>query len=249
MKSISTLLLLLLMQGLFGAQLINTSDATVVPLANNQTVVVPLSSNDPNRLFVTGDKITEANCLAGFCNVRFDQSGSVYLTLTEAAKASTGFSVFIATEGDKHFTVVGLPTLSVGKTVQFTVAGGARHKKKESSKNASYHTMLIDLIRAMINHQQDGSVTDDLSVSELPLNHTIPARPGLVIQPMKLFTGGSFQGMVYHVQNHTDKPMTLTTSQFYQRDMVAGALSHPSLKPTEIGYFYGVMQTSEADDV
>ena len=234
MKSISTLLLLLLMQGLFGAQLINTSDATVVPLANNQTVVVPLSSNDPNRLFVTGDKITEANCLAGFCNVRFDQSGSVYLTLTEAAKASTGFSVFIATEGDKHFTVVGLPTLSVGKTVQFTVAGGARHKKKESSKNASYHTMLIDLIRAMINHQQDGSVTDDLSVSELPLNHTIPARPGLVIQPMKLFTGGSFQGMVYHVQNHTDKPMTLTTSQFYQRDMVAGPCRIRHLNPPRL---------------
>ena len=76
MKKI-TVLASLFLTGLAQANLVNQSDATVINLTNNQTVAVPLSSTDPNRLFVAHDKITEANCLAGFCNVRFDENDQI----------------------------------------------------------------------------------------------------------------------------------------------------------------------------
>jgi conjugal transfer pilus assembly protein TraK len=248
MKKISVLVGLLF-GSLAHANLVNKSDATVINLTNNQTVVVPLSSIDPNRLFVAHDKITEANCLAGFCGARFDQSGSVYLTLGEAAKHSSGFSVFVTTENDKHFTIVGMPTPTVSKTIEFTVTGGSSLKATTFEKNTPYQEMLVSLIRAMINDQKGEALPHGLSASDIPIGKNLqPNAKGILIHPIKLFTGGLFQGLVYLVKNNTTNTVNLTTQQFYQHSMVAGALSHTQLKPTEQGYFYGVIQSSEADN-
>jgi len=172
----------------------------------------------------------------------------VYLTLTEASKYSSGFSVFVTTENDKHFTIVGMPTLSVGKTVQFTVTGGGSLKATAFEKNTPYQEMLVIMIRAMINDQQGEALPHGLSASNIPIDKkTQPNAKGLVIHPIKLFTGGDFQGIVYSIKNNTANTVNLTTQQFYQQSMVAGALSQTTLKPTEQGFFYGVIQSSEAD--
>lgn len=228
------------------ADIVNKTDAKAISLNNHQTVIVPLSSVDSNRLFVHHDKITDAHCLTGFCDIHFNASGGIYLTLGQAAKYSSGFSVFIATEQDKHFTVIGMPTNEVGQTIAFTVTG-TTNKATPFEKNTPYQAMLVRVIRYMINPDQK-DVTEGLTMTELPIDKTLkPNRQGLLVQPVKLFNGGVFNGIVYAIQNHTEKPITLTTQQFYQKTMVAGALSHTVLKPTEQGYFYGVMQSEDSD--
>ena len=228
------------------AEVVNKTDARAIQLNNHQTVIVPLSSVDPNRLFVHQDKITDAHCLTGFCDIHFNPSGGIYLTLGQAAKYSSGFSVFIATEQDKHFTVIGMPSNEVGQTVAFTVTG-TTNKATPFEKKNPYQAMLVSIIRQMINSDQT-PLSEGLTMTVLPRDKTLkPNQQGLLIQPVKLFNGGVFNGIVYAIQNHTPAPMTLTTQQFYQKTMVAGALSHTVLKPTEQGYFYGVMQSEVSD--
>lgn len=229
------------------ANIIDKADAQSIHLNNHQTVVVPLSNADPNRLFVHHDKIIEANCLTGFCEVNFDPSGSVYLTLGQAARFSSGFSIFITTENEQHFTVIGMPKNDVGQTIGFTVAGSA-NKASTFEKHNPYPVMLVSFIKQMMNHNKGNASTEDLTVVELPLDQKTTANPqGLWIEPIRFFHGGVFQGIVYQIQNKTEAEITLTTQQFYQKSMVAGALSHTRLKPTATGYFYGVIQSEDSD--
>ena len=231
------------------ADIVDKTDATVIQLKNNQTVVVQLSNTDPNRLFVQNDKINNANCLQGFCGVSYDPSGSVYLTLGEAARYSSGFSIFLSTESGRHFTLIGMPERAVGKTVEFAISGGTSIKAREFEKKTPYQEMVVKIITAMINHR-DGDerepLNDGWTVADIPNDQNVkPDQKGLLIQPIQIYTGGLFQGIVYAIKNATDKPVSLTTKQFYQRSMVAGALSHMVLKQGEIGYFYGVIQSDK----
>ncbi|WP_116964217.1 type-F conjugative transfer system secretin TraK [Fastidiosibacter lacustris] len=237
------------------ANIIDKTDAMVIPLKNNQTVVVQLSNSDPNRLFVENDKINNANCLQGFCGVSYDPSGSVYLTLGEAARYSSGFSIFLSTESGRHFTVIGMPERAVGKTVEFSISGGSSVKAREFEKKTPYQEMLVQIITMMINYRDGEPLTDGWSVVDLPNDQkdknnknkqkVEPDQQGLLIQPVQIFSGGIFQGIVYAVKNTANTPANLSTKAFYQRSMVAGALSHKVLKQGEVGYFYGVIQSEQ----
>ena len=226
--------------------IVDKADAMVVKLNNNQTVVVQLSNSDPNRLFVKNDKINSANCLQGFCGVSYDPSGGVYLTLGEAARYSSGLSIFLSTESGQHFTVIGMPVRTVGKTVEFSISGGSSVKAREFEKKTPYQEMLVQIITAMINYREGEPLSDAWTVTDIPNDQSIePDQKGLLIQPIQIFTGGLFQGVVYSVKNATDEFVRLTTKQFYQRSMVAGALSQMGLKKGEMGYFYGVIQSDQ----
>lgn len=251
MKMKTLVLSAFMMMGLGGVAyadnaIVDKTDATVIQLKNNQTVVVQLSNSDPNRLFVQNDKINSANCLQGFCGVSYDPSGSVYLTLGEAARFSSGFSIFLSTASGKHFTIIGMPERAVGKTVEFTISGGTSVKAREFEKKTPYQEMLIQIITMMINYRDGEPLTDGWSVTDIPNDQKVKSdQQGLLIQPVQIFSGGIFQGIVYSVKNMANTPANLTTKQFYQRSMVAGALSQMVLKKGEIGYFYGVIQSEQ----
>jgi len=250
-KNIKTQVAAALMMGMSSfsyadSAMVDKADAMVVKLNNNQTVVVQLSNSDPNRLFVKNDKINSANCLQGFCGVSYDPSGSVYLTLGEAARYSSGLSIFLSTESGQHFTVIGMPVRTVGKTVEFSISGGSSVKAREFEKKTPYQEMLVQMITEMINYREGEPLSEGWTVTDIPNDQSItPDQTGLLIQPIQIFTGGLFQGVVYSVKNATDQFVRLTPKQFYQRSMVAGALSQMVLKKGEMGYFYGVIQSSE----
>jgi hypothetical protein len=102
------------------------------------------------------------------------------------------------------------------------------------------------MITEMINYREGEPLSEGWTVTDIPNDQSItPDQTGLLIQPIQIFTGGLFQGVVYSVKNATDQFVRLTPKQFYQRSMVAGALSQMVLKKGEMGYFYGVIQSSE----
>ena len=225
------------------------ASANKVVISDNQTVAVQLSSSDPNRLFVQGDKIKNASCLQGFCGINYTSSGGVYITLGHSAIVSSGFSIFVDTENGKHFTVIGLPSAVMGQTVEFTVSGGTSPKATAFEKNTPYQSMLVSMIASMMNYHLKGKPLDHgLSVLDIPYDEAIkPTQSGLLIQPILMFNGGQLQGLVYSIKNASNKSIHLTTKQFYQKSMLAGSLSKQDLKPLEVGYFYGVIEKGSSD--
>ncbi|MCF6768388.1 type-F conjugative transfer system secretin TraK [Thiotrichales bacterium 19S11-10] len=226
---------------------IDKDQASVINLKNNDTVHLSLSTHNPNRLFVDQDKITQAACQQGYCIVNYDQSGSIYLSLGYPARLSSqGFSIFIETENNKHFTIIGEPdNLITGKTVEFKVTGSSK-KAREFEKKTPYQELLIKIIRSMMTYQSGDDLDYGLSVQSIQSNDEVPPNDeGILIIPTKVFFSDQFKGEVYLVKNLTDKTISLTTKSFYQENMVAGALSDFVLKPKTSTYFYGVFEQGE----
>ena len=242
--SLSALILLAASSSVFAS---TKTPVTSINLKNNETVNLSLSTHNPNRLFVKGEKITQAACQQSYCVASYDKSGGVYISLGYPARLSTnGFSIFIETDSGKHFSVLAkADNEATGKTVEFSVSGGTK-KAHEFEKKNHYQAILVKLIKAMINYHEGDQLNYGLSTQAIV--HREPQSidvKGILIIPVRLFVSDNFKGYQVLVKNMTDKPIALKTKSFYEPSMVAGALEDTILKPKSSTYFYSVFEETK----
>jgi type-F conjugative transfer system secretin TraK len=235
------------------------TDAELIGFSSNQTLTVRLSKADTNRLYVQGDKIIDFTCQQGFCFVdrgRLDKTGDVLLTLGNAARLGTGFTAFVLTESGRQFTLYGVPEVSGGKTIGFISQGGASLQASALEKKTPYRTLVVSLIRSMMNYAHTGTLPEGYVTVAIEKdgqgNQTnevdeLKVKQGFSYQPVRIFKGGILTGIVYAIQNFNGHSITLHPKAFYQKGMVAGALSKEQLASGEVGYFYALIQEGASD--
>ncbi|WP_440998340.1 type-F conjugative transfer system secretin TraK [Cysteiniphilum litorale] len=242
------------------------TEAELIGFNSNQTLTIRLSKTDTNRLYVEGDKIIDFTCQQGFCFVdrgRLDKTGDVLLTLGNAARLGSGFTAFVLTESGRQFTLYGVPEVSSGKTIGFVSQGGVSLQASRFEKKTPYRTLVVSLMRSMMNYAHTGQLPDGYATvaienegkKEGKKEQKNPSevidrqnsQKGLSYTPVRLFKGGLLTGIVYAIQNFNGHSITLHPKTFYQRGMVAGALTKEQLASGEVGYFYALIQEGSSD--
>lgn len=220
------------------------NDAEQIKFSNNQTVTAKVSLDDPNRLFVRGDEIQSISCQGGFCvNKLNPETGDALLSLGSAAFSVDAFTMYITTKSGRQFSVVVTPFHAVGQTIEFIPQGGGSIKAKAFEAKSNYTSMLATLIKDMINYDDTFKAPEGYSAQDIDAGVGADTNAGdsdLLIFPVRVFQGDRLMGMVYAVKNVTKSPLKLTSKQFYQRGILASALSTEKLKPQQVALLYQV---------
>ncbi len=230
---------------------------------DSETVPIELSSVDINRLVVEGDKITSIDCPEGFCVVtgtKTDKSGSARVNLNLAMP----FTAYVSTEKGRHFGLFINPKAIPAVTSIFTPERYREEQPSVFDKKTPYPTMITEFVAQMIRYQNTGNPIDGYRVhvvndgAESPnidneprgtesaiddamfthLNAQMPKPTGLTTEPSIVFSGKYFDGIIYRVTNHSSRPITLTTAQFYSPTTRAAALSTYELAPNQTGHLF-----------
>ena len=227
-------------------------DPVSLSFYNNQTVTVPLSLADANRLYIDNDHIKDIGCMRGFCVSKEFDTGDAIIKLGEAAQfAKGGFTVFVSTQKGRKLALQVLPKAIPGQVIALQALSGVSETTIQKDKqNSPYQEHLIELIKAMINHHQghhphlinDHSVLSDYGVVEITNTSAERLNSAITILPYRLFQGERFMGVVYRVKNASHHQVPLTGAQFYKSGMLALALSTESLAPQETAFVYQIQK-------
>ena len=218
---------------------------------NNQTVTVPLSLVDANRLYIENDQIKDIGCMRGFCVSKEFDTGDAMIKLGEAAQfAKGGFTIFISTQKGRKLALQVLPKAIPGQVVAFhALSGGMSDRDKPQDKqNSPYQETLIEFMKAMINHHQsrnqaavnDHPVLSDYGRVEIPDATAEKLNSAVTIVPIRLFQGERLMGVVYRVKNESSNTVPLTGAQFYKSGLLALALSQETLAPGSVASVYQI---------
>ena len=226
-------------------------DPVTVSFYNNQTVTVPLSLADANRLYIENDHIKDIGCMRGFCVSKEFDTGDAIIKLGEAAQfAKGGFTVFLSTQKGRKLALQVLPKAIPGQVIALQALGGAVRDQinKTDKNNSPYQETLIELVKAMINHNHapdkkqfnDNSTLSDYGIVEIADATPEKLNTSVTIFPVRLFQGERLMGVVYTVKNESGRVAPLTGAQFYKNGMLALALSAESLAPQQTAFVYQV---------
>jgi len=226
-------------------------DPVRVSFYNNQTVTVPLSLVDANRLYIENDQIKDIGCMRGFCVSKEFDTGDAIIKLGEAAQfAKGGFTVFLSTQKGRKLALQVLPKAIPGQVVAFNaLSGGMRNRDKPQDKhNSPYQETLIEFMKAMINQHQsphqeavnDHPILSDYGKVEIPDATPEKLNSTVTIVPIRLFQGERLMGVVYRVKNESSNTVPLTGAQFYKSGLLALALSQETLAPQSTAIVYQI---------
>lgn len=224
--------------------------APLIYFSNHQTLPIDLSQDDPNRLFIPGDKIINVSCPEGFCIIdkhHLIETGDILLSLSNYARSARVFTFFISTANGAEITLLANAKAIPGQTIGFK---GNTTQALPFEKGAPYTQLLVNVIKKIITAHQEQNP------QALPagfMMHTIPETltpiktdKGFALTSVAMIQGGVLSGQVYAIQNNQTSDLILNHASFYQKNMAAIAFSKETLKPGEVGFIYTVMQNSEA---
>lgn len=227
--------------------------AAMLPFHMHETLSLDLSSDDPNRLFVKGDKIINVACPHGFCLIdqaHLAETGDLLLTLTKSAQKAPAFTFFVSTESGAELTILARGRHIMGQTIGFVAKDGQAKPALDFEKSAPYPEMIVSLMNAWIQtHQGDASGLPDgyhLQFVE-KANDAVTTPHGFTVTPIAVLSGGIFSGVLYRLNNFEARTLHLQHKSFYQHNMIAVALSKESLSPGEIGFVYALFQGGKDD--
>lgn len=204
--------------------------------AQNDTIVLPLSSVNANRLVVKGDKIINVHCPQSFClatgNQR-DQSGSISLKINIALP----FTAHVVTEKGSNFSLFVNPKAVPAVVTEFI----PNHLDSEQSvfkKDMEYPLALGAFTKQMIEWQRyktpiPGFNLHPIDPKTLPKDNT-----SLAVIPQTLFSGRPFSGIIYQVKNQSNEAVTLSEAQFYSYSSRSASLDDYHLAPGESTHLY-----------
>jgi len=223
-------------------------EAAMIPFGMHETLPIDLSSDDPNRIFVSSDKIINVSCPHGFCLIdqeHLADTGDLLLSLTRTAQKAPAFTFFVSTESGAEFTVLGRGRHIMGQTIGFIAKGNNHHKILDFEKSAPYPEMVIALMKNLIQFDQNQSIAlpDGYHLNRIDqATEAITTPQGFTITPVAVLSGGVISGVIYRLNNHQTETLNLSHKSFYQHNMVAVALSKESLQQGEIGFVYALFQ-------
>ncbi len=181
----------------------------VINVSDNNKYTVELSSTDPNRVTVQGDKITDITCPSGACyvkNLQNDATGSAYISVLN----NSSFTAFVSTASNRHFSLWVMPTDEPGKTLVFNPLNGAMGVAGKFEKSTDYEDLLVNLTEDM----EKGHIPDGYGVLDLTAQKPFSLANGLSVQPVSAMTGSYVSGLHFTLKNTTPSPLSVTEELF-----------------------------------
>lgn len=210
--------------------------ANTYSFAQNDTIVLPLSSVNTNRLVVKGDKILNVQCPKGFCLAKAsqrDKSGSIHLKINIALP----FTAHVFTEKGQNFSLFINPK-AVPAVVSEFIPRYAPSEQSVFEKDMEYPLALGAFTKQMIEWRRTGTPVPGFIVRPIAPKTLPKDTTPLAIIPQTLFSGRPYSGIIYQVKNQSSKTMTLTEAQFYSYASRSASLDKTTLAPGEVTYLY-----------
>lgn len=169
---------------------------------------LPVSSTDPNLIFVPGDRVQAITAQAGMiADKRITSSGGVLFTTV----AKDPFTLYVETTSGQTFSVVATPVKGQGHTYRLLSAEPSpRTETRQWETGQPYETLLISLSRAALT----GRMPDGYGEAD-PLRSRSTAPAGLVLTPVKAWAGNLVRVDRYSVRNTLTRTVSLREQDFW----------------------------------
>lgn len=217
----------------FGCVMSGIVSAKTMSFSDNQTIPVHLSSANINRIMVSNDQIINLICPNGLCTSKNDNSGAAYVQLL----TQNPFTLFISTQNGHHVSLTVAPASSQGRTLVLNPLG-SNPKAEAWETESSYRTLLITLIRDMMN----GSVPTGYGFTTINHASTQKIFHGAGSMQMEaVWTGNYLVGMAYIFKNLSGKTLTLPESAFYHTGVRLIATTNQKVQAGSTEVVYEIM--------
>lgn len=205
------------------------------PTARAQSApAFPVSLTGPNRIAVTGKKITNAIYEASQLEVQTDAiTGQVFVF----PKTKDAVALFLTTE-DKETHALTLIPQSVRS--QEIVLGNTKQKEAQTQTYAP-HTFKEPIVSAPDIDKKVTRLIRALARNELPDGFHATNRCGSFC--LKSLTSDSLVGKVLIHQNTSSQSITLEEKLFYQKGVLAVAIENTHLTPKAMTRVYVIQKT------
>jgi len=206
---------------------------TTQTFQENGDVSIHLSDSNANRLVVKGDKITQVHFPEGALGVQNESDGSLYVTLL----VDKSFTLFVSTEGGRHFSATINPEDALGQTVQFVPQGPVVAVKKPVVASPYHAFEVRELMQEMVAHK-----TPEGYVKQKRSGKITRYQNGLKVTPELSYVGDSLNGEVFTIYHGGRAPITLSESWFSSQGTAAVNLTSKTLMPGEHATIYKVVR-------
>ncbi|WP_242601634.1 MULTISPECIES: type-F conjugative transfer system secretin TraK [Legionella] len=214
--------------------------ATSIPVKDNSNIALTLSQGNYNRLVVKNDKIMEAVFPPNAMAIKRDeQDGSVYVMLA----ATNPFTLFLTTEGGRHFSVTLNGEESLGKTVELVPVSTVISASTKTTPKKVPQEAVPEAILAMLTHMEQQKPFADVSVKR-QFGHVERWAKGLTLLPKESWDGKLLKGESIELYNGGKEPLQLAQEWFAKEGTLAIKFSKPSIKPGEKAMLYRVQGAS-----
>jgi conjugal transfer pilus assembly protein TraK len=213
--------------------------ASRIPIKDNNDIALTLSQDNYNRIVILNDKIIEAVFPSNAMAIKRDeQDGSVYVMLS----TNNPFTLFLTTEGGRHFSVTLNGEPALGKTIELVPEKATIAKKAEKAviKNvATTEEAVPEAILAMLSHMEQHKPFADVKI----LHQYGKAErwgKGLTLLPKEVWDGKLLKGETIELYNASKDPLELSQEWFTQEQTLAVKFSKLTLNPGERGMLYRI---------
>jgi conjugal transfer pilus assembly protein TraK len=204
---------------------------------DNQTVFVEISTTEPSRIFVQGDRITKTRGVDGLYDVKSDDTGGEIYIQPNPAFQNKAFNLFITTEQGHHYTLFMKPLGIPAQTIKLKPLSPSAEIAKHWEVNSPYSDVLIKLVRDMRNDDlPEGYAVIDLGKVKPKL---LPS--GLSMQLLKIYNGNHLEGEVWRLKNDGRNTLTIKPREFYNDDTRSVSLIDENLNCGEETILYRVV--------
>lgn len=214
---------------------------------DGDTIPIQLSSININRLLVKNDKITNITCPRGFCTStgkQTDTTGSISVKLN----IKLPFTAHVTTAKGRLFALFITPKATPAVVTEFIPNFQASEQKNIFQREFDYPTAIATFTKSMMLWQREKTPIAGFSVHPIDPKTLPKMKDELPVTPQTVFVGQDYSGIIYEVTNKSNKPVTLTTAQFYSYAARSAALDKFDLKAGESTHLY-IVTGGGANDV
>lgn len=201
--------------------------AEKIAFNDNDNVLLRVSQNSINRIFIQDDAITDVHVPDGYLvgttrEELTDSSGALYVQLA----LTSPFTLYISTQQGHHLGLRVEPARVSGKTVQL-MPRTATPKAKSWEETKGYEAALLALMKAMMKNEPPMGYGIE-EISEAPQKFDEKGKRRLKV----IYNGIHLKGKVYELSNQGPQTLILQETQFNHIGVEA-----VSIESTVLGYY------------
>ncbi|WP_419421560.1 type-F conjugative transfer system secretin TraK (plasmid) [Legionella sp. D16C41] len=214
--------------------------ANSIQVKDNSDIALTLSQGNYNRIVVKNDRIIEAVFPPNAMAIKRDeQDGSVYVMLA----TRNPFTLFLTTEGGRHFSATLTGDESLGKTIELIASQAALSTAATSPLKSTPKTKKEDAvpeaILALLNHMEQHKPFADVSVKR-QWGRVERWAKGLTLVPKETWNSKLLKGEIIELYNGGKASLTLAQTWFAKEGTLAIKFSKSSIAPGERALLYRV---------
>jgi type-F conjugative transfer system secretin TraK len=204
---------------------------------DNQTILVKISSNQPSRIFVTGDRISKTHGIDGAYDINKDENnGEIFIQPTPAYQHKT-INLFVATELGHSYTLLLNPMDIPAENIELKPLSPSMKQADHWERNSPYVQTLINLMNSMVEDEEP----EGYAVIELGVAKAKKLPSGLTMQLLTIYRGNHLQGEIWKLKNESRSVIYLNPREFNQENMRSASIEDESLSCSDETFLYRVM--------